>query len=40
MSRGDKAYAFFNEGYNCSQAVALAFADLYPEKADDMVKIM
>lgn len=40
MSRGDKAYAFFNDGYNCSQAVALAFADLYPDKADDMVKIM
>ena len=38
MSRGDKAYAFFNEGYNCSQAVALAFADLYPDKADDMVR--
>lgn len=40
MSRGDKAYAFFNDGYNCSQAVALAFADLYPDKAEDMVKIM
>ena len=40
MSRGDKAFDFFNEGYNCSQAVALAFADLYPDKAGDMVKIM
>ena len=26
--RGKRAEAFFKEGYNCSQAVALAFADL------------
>lgn len=26
--RGQRAQAFFKEGYNCSQAVALAFADL------------
>jgi len=28
MSRADKARAFFLEGYNCAQAVAVAFADL------------
>lgn len=39
MSRGDKAYEYFNNGYNCSQAVVLAFSDLYPDKKDDMVKI-
>lgn len=38
-SRGDKAFAFFNSGYNCSQAVVLAFEDLYPEKIKDMLKI-
>ena len=39
ISRGDKAFAFFNNGYNCSQAVVLAFEDLYPEKIQDMLKI-
>lgn len=28
MSRADKAKEYFLQGYNCSQAVALAFADL------------
>ncbi|MBQ1275792.1 MAG: C_GCAxxG_C_C family protein, partial [Flavobacteriales bacterium] len=27
-----KAMALFKEGYNCSQAVCLAFADVYSEK--------
>ena len=27
-----KAMALFKEGYNCSQAVCLAFADTYSEK--------
>ena len=27
-ARGKRAFELFNEGYNCSQAVALAFADL------------
>ncbi|MDE5996353.1 MAG: C-GCAxxG-C-C family protein [Eubacterium sp.] len=27
MSKGEKAKAFFMQGYNCSQAVACAFAD-------------
>ena len=26
-SRGDKAYELFTQGYNCSQAVAVTFAD-------------
>lgn len=29
-SRRDRAEAYFLEGYNCSQSVALAFADLVP----------
>ena len=28
MSRAERAKAFFLQGYNCSQAVALAFADV------------
>lgn len=28
MSRAERAKAYFTKGYNCSQAVALAFADL------------
>ena len=28
MSRGEKAEALFFEGYNCAQAVAVAFTDL------------
>lgn len=28
MTRGEKAKAFFEEGYNCSQAVFLAFEDV------------
>lgn len=39
MSRGDKAFSYFNDGYNCAQAVVLAFGDLFPEKQDDMIKI-
>lgn len=27
MTKGNKAYDFFMQGYNCSQSVALAFAD-------------
>ena len=27
MSKGDIAKSYFEQGYNCSQAVALAFAD-------------
>ena len=28
--RAERAKAFFNEGYNCAQSVALAFADITP----------
>lgn len=28
MSRGDKAYEYFMQGYNCTQSVALAYADM------------
>lgn len=28
MSRGDEAYNYFLSGYNCAQAVVLAFRDL------------
>lgn len=28
MSRGDEAYGYFLSGYNCAQAVVLAFRDL------------
>lgn len=27
MSRGDKAYELFMQGYNCSQSIAVAFSD-------------
>ncbi len=27
MNRGDKAYELFMQGYNCSQSIAVAFAD-------------
>lgn len=30
MTRKEKAEALFTEGYNCAQAVFLAFEDLYP----------
>lgn len=39
MSRGEKAYNYFNQGYNCAQAVVLAFGDLYPEKVNDLIKV-
>ena len=25
--KGDKAYGYFTQGYNCSQAVAMAFSE-------------
>lgn len=28
MSRGDKAYELFMQGYNCTQSVAVAYADI------------
>ena len=30
VERAERAKAFFNEGYNCAQSVAMAFADITP----------
>ncbi len=38
MTRGEAARSFFKEGYNCSQAIVLAFADLYPDEKDFLLK--
>ena len=40
MSRAEKAKAYFLEGYACSQAVALAFADVCGIEEDAVKKIM
>lgn len=39
MSRGDKAYEFFTNGYNCSQAVTLAYSDLFGMELEQLAKI-
>ena len=39
MSRAEKAKEYFNEGYACSQAVALAFADICDIDAEEMSKL-
>ncbi len=39
MSRAEKAKEYFQEGYNCSQAVALAFSDLVNVGEDELKKI-
>ena len=33
MSRSEAASQFFHEGYNCAQSVALAFSDVFEQKA-------
>ena len=38
MSRGDKAYELFMSGYNCTQSVVGAFADLIGMDFDKAVK--
>ena len=38
MTRKELAMKYFEEGYNCSQAVVLAFKDLLPN-SDELVKI-
>lgn len=38
--KGDLAYKYFCEGYNCSQAVAAAFAPEMGPDADTVVKLM
>ena len=40
MTRAEKAKALFKEGYACSQAVALAFADLTGVEEDALSKAM
>lgn len=37
--RADKAMALFKEGYNCAQAVTLAFSDLYPVEESLIAKL-
>ena len=39
MSRGDKAYEFFTNGYNCSQAVTLAYSDLFGMEEEQLARI-
>ena len=40
MSRAEQAKAYFLQGYNCSQAVALAFADMTELSTETLAKIM
>jgi len=39
MTKEEKAKAFFKEGYNCAQAVCLAFADDVTMDKDTVVKL-
>lgn len=39
MSRGDKAYELFMSGYNCSQAVTLAFSDIFGLDEKQLAKL-
>ena len=39
MSRADKAKEYFRAGYTCSQAVALAFADLTEVEEEQLKKL-
>ena len=40
MSRAERAKEYFVQGYNCAQAVALAFADLTELSEEQICKIM
>ena len=40
MSRAERAKEYFLQGYACSQAVALAFADVLEIEKDTLLKIM
>lgn len=40
MNRRELATDYFLEGYNCSQAVALAFSDLIPVEKDTLLSMM
>ena len=39
MTYGEKAKALFEEGYNCSQAVFLAFIDILPVSKLDAIRL-
>ena len=39
MTRGKRAEAFFREGYNCAQSVALAFGDLTGMPEDKLASL-
>ncbi len=39
LSRAEKARAYFNEGYNCSQCTVLAFEDLVPIGRTELLKL-
>ena len=39
MTRGEKAQEIFTGGYNCSQSVLLAFADLLPVGRDTLARL-
>jgi len=39
-SRAEKAKAFFNNSYNCSQSVAMAFADVIGIEEKDILRLM
>lgn len=39
MTRADKAEALFRQGYNCSQAVLLAFSDIIGDSEENLAHI-
>ena len=39
MTRGQQAAAYFEQGYNCAQAVTLAFADRVSPDTDTLLKM-
>ena len=39
MNRKEKAMAYFEEGYNCAQSVALAFSDLVPMEEKTLLRL-
>lgn len=39
MTRGERAKAMFEEGYNCAQATVLAFADILPAGTDTLMRM-
>ncbi|MBQ9596879.1 MAG: C_GCAxxG_C_C family protein [Bacteroidales bacterium] len=40
MRRSDRARAYFREGYNCAQSVALAFSDVIGEDPERIAKAL